>query len=431
MDALLLCFTLGIFGFKPTNMTTLRLYILLFAMTSFWGSMAQAVIVSPYPYPDLNTLESTLTTISLKGTGGQRYRLNIKKMSGDSASAYHYTAYTQNHQAPCLFLVAGLGGNDQDHTARYIANLLYQQGFHVIVLGSTFTPEFINAASTSGFVGQAYFDAQDLYKVMYLLKRALPKTGMKIKNWGLVGFSYGALLSAHITRLEERSHAFNFRRTLLINPPVNILYGMDTLDSFYNAYKGNNLKDKIGILILLKKFFDAVTGYLLPDYKDFQLSKKLSKRQMMSLIGKSFHSSLLDVITTLKKLDSKNKLLNVRRYSFVVYLTEFIKNFYTRHPYGIELWQKDFGIHPFSTQRLNDKNSMFELASTLRNNKRLIIFHNQDDFLMRPQDFQFLKSNVDSNRLYLFPKGGHLGNVWHPVFQGLLQQKVKQAFSRP
>jgi hypothetical protein len=36
---------------------------------------------------------------------------------------------------------------------------------------------------------------------------------------------------------------------------------------------------------------------------------------------------------------------------------------------------------------------------------------NQDDFLARPEDIEALRSWLGA-RLYLYPRGGHLGNLW-------------------
>ena len=58
--------------------------------------------------------------------------------------------------------------------------------------------------------------------------------------------------------------------------------------------------------------------------------------------------------------------------------------------------------------------SFYNLGETIKNNKNIFVITNQDDFLVTPADIEYLKT-VAADRLYLYPYGGHVGNLWYHV----------------
>ena len=55
--------------------------------------------------------------------------------------------------------------------------------------------------------------------------------------------------------------------------------------------------------------------------------------------------------------------------------------------------------------------SLEALSPVLRDSPRIFVMQNRDDFLARPEDIDALRSWL-GDRLYLYPLGGHLGNLW-------------------
>jgi hypothetical protein len=62
-------------------------------------------------------------------------------------------------------------------------------------------------------------------------------------------------------------------------------------------------------------------------------------------------------------------------------------------------------------EQLFERGSLSTLAPELRANSRLYVMHSSDAFLARPEDLEALRSWL-GDRLYLYPRGGHLGNLW-------------------
>ena len=64
-------------------------------------------------------------------------------------------------------------------------------------------------------------------------------------------------------------------------------------------------------------------------------------------------------------------------------------------------------------ENLVQKSSLFSLEG-LRNNPIVYIFTNADDYIHRQEDIQFMSDFVGQNNFYLYPDGGHVGNLWFP-----------------
>jgi len=98
---------------------------------------------------------------------------------------------------------------------------LYQAGFHVITLPSPTTANFIISASKSCVPGDSTEDAADLYRVMEAAWNEV-KGDIEVSSFHLGGYSQGAIQAAFVAKLDEERRVFNFRKVLMINPPVSV-----------------------------------------------------------------------------------------------------------------------------------------------------------------------------------------------------------------
>lgn len=53
---------------------------------------------------------------------------------------------------------------------------------------------------------------------------------LKVSEFHLTGYSLGALQAAFVSELDETRRSFNFKRVLLLNPPVNLYTSVTNLD---------------------------------------------------------------------------------------------------------------------------------------------------------------------------------------------------------
>ena len=86
------------------------------------------------------------------------------------------------------------------------------------------------SASTTGVPGRCQDDARDLYRVMRLAYERV-KDRIEVTAFHLTGYSLGAWHAAFVAKLDAEQKAFDFKKVLLINPPVNLYTSAQRLDA--------------------------------------------------------------------------------------------------------------------------------------------------------------------------------------------------------
>ena len=140
-----------------------------------------------------------------------------------------YSEALQDHPAPLIFLIAGTGATHNGAKNVNMARAFYQAGFHVVSLSSPTYPNFVTSASITGVIRHAERDAEDFYRVMELIWARLDKD-IEVTSFNITGYSLGAFNSSYVSKLDEERKSFNFRRVLLINPPVSLYNSISLLD---------------------------------------------------------------------------------------------------------------------------------------------------------------------------------------------------------
>jgi len=332
-----------------------------------------------------------------------------------------YSYLRQEGPAPLIFLVAGTGASYQSEKMKNMQMVFYQAGYHVISLSSPTHPNFIVAASTSGVPGHLVEDSADLYRVMTSIWQRLGKK-MEVTEFFLTGYSLGAAQSAFIARIDEREKVFNFRKALLINPPVSLYNSVILLDAM--------LEDNIpGGLDHFNAFYRRVIDrfsdvYVHGDsvqfndqflYEAYKYRKPESDDNLAALIGVSFRISCenlvfaTDVLTEagyvvpkgrgLKRHDSLSDYIKVYgRLSFLDYFDGiFLPHFLAQDP-------------TLTRDRLVRQMGLREIEDYLRTSSKFGLIHNQDDLILRPGEIDYLRG-VFGTRARIYPHGGHCGNM--------------------
>ena len=139
-----------------------------------------------------------------------------------------YRLARQDGPAPLIFIIAGTGVNYSSGKPEFLKQLFYGAGYHVVQLSSPTSFDFITAASSNATPGNSMADAEDLYAVMEAIKAR--HSDLAVTEYHLTGYSLGALDAAFVSKLDETRRSFNFKRVLLLNPPVNLYTSVSNLD---------------------------------------------------------------------------------------------------------------------------------------------------------------------------------------------------------
>jgi hypothetical protein len=194
-----------------------------------------------------------------------------------------------------------------------------------------------------------------------------------------------------------------------------LLYGISKLDEFYQAPlawpaadRTTNIENTFLKVAALSK--ESLTP---------QTSLPFSGIESKFLIGLTFRIILRDAIFSSQRRNNQGVLAqpigNSRRapvyeeimqYSYHDYLQKFLVPYYWSR--GIEL------SGPDSLEKAADLTTH---ASGLRANPDVRLITNRDDFLLSSEDLTWLETTFAKDRLTIFEKGGHLGNLAHPAVQ--------------
>ena len=170
------------------------------------------------------------------------------------------SAALQRRRAPLIFLIAGTGAAHNGGKNYNMARAFYQAGFHVVSLSSPTYPNFTISASTTGVVGHAEKDAEDLYRVMEMVWAGL-QDEIEVEEFHLTGYSLGGFNAAYVAKLDEERGSFNFGRVLMINPPVSLYNSISLLDRMAeNLPGGNDNFGRFGDELMSDTAISAFTG---------------------------------------------------------------------------------------------------------------------------------------------------------------------------
>ncbi|WP_024640795.1 serine/threonine protein kinase [Pseudomonas syringae] len=335
----------------------------------------------------------------------------------------HYRLAKQDHAAPLIFLIAGTGAPYNSTINEFLKKLYYDAGYHVVQLSSPTSYDFMTSASRFATPGVSTDDAEDIYRVMQAIRAQ--QAQLPVTDYYLTGYSLGALNAAFVSKLDETRRSFNFKKVLLLNPPVNLYTSISNLDKLVQTnVKGINNTTTFYELVLAKltRYFRQ-KGYIdLNDALlfDFQQSKQhLTNEQMAMLIGTSFRFSSADIAFT-SDLINRRGLITPPKFPITegTSLTPFLKRalqcdfdcYLTEQV--IPMWRArtDGG----SLLQLVDQVSLYALKDYLHSNTKIAVMHNADDVILGSGDLGFLRKTF-GDRLTVYPYGGHCGNLNYRV----------------
>ncbi|HBP48309.1 serine/threonine protein kinase [Pseudomonas fragi] len=405
------------------------------------SASAQAVDVDPatYGYPITNPFEATIATTPPQmrpllpdedDINQSDYTLNLRPEREHILPANFwavkkltYRMAKQDHPAPLMFLIAGTGAAYDSSLNEYLKKLFYQEGYHVVQLSSPTSYDFMSSASRLATPGISQYDAEDLYHVMQAVRAQQAK--LPVTDYYLAGYSLGALDAAFVSHLDETRKSFNFKKVLMLNPPVNLFTSISNLDKLVQTeVKGINNSTTFYELVLgkLTRYFqdkgrvdlNAALVYDLQNSKE-----RLTNEQMAMLIGTVFRFSSADIVFT-SDLINRRGLITPPNYPITegTSLTPFLKRslqcdfdcYLTEQV--IPMWRAktDGG----SLLQLIDQVSLYALQDYLKNSPKIAVMHNADDIILGPGDLGFLRKTF-GNRLTVYPYGGHCGNINYRV----------------
>lgn len=330
-----------------------------------------------------------------------------------------YFQVLQKGPAPLVFLIAGTGASYNGGKNTNMARAFYQAGFHIVSISSPTFMNFVVAASKSGVPGHAFQDAEDIYRVMERIWDKL-QSRIEVTDFFVTGYSLGGFNTAFVTKLDEERQVFNFKKALLINPPVklynsislldrmleNIPGGVDNFDRFYNVLVAeiSRVYTRADSITLDEDFLYQAFEAVDPDNEELAALIGVSFR--ISSANMAFTSDLMTDAGYIKPANmrfTKNTAPGeLEKVAHRLGFTDFFHTYF--YPY-IKQQQPDI-----SRSELIEQMSLIEIEDYLRNSPKIEVIHNQDDIILEQGEIDFFP-RVFGDRAKIYPRGGHCGNM--------------------
>lgn len=388
--------------------------------------------VTPYEYPVENPYVATVVGTP-KGYGLDLPReIPVEERSLDIhvgrstpevlwyEDSFRYSLAAQPNAAPLVFIIPGTNAGHHSRFSSFMQKLFYAAGFHVVALSSPTYPNFMVTASGTGVPGRTSQDATDLYHVMQLVLLDI-KGQAKVSDVLLVGFSLGAWDAAFVANLDDQGRAINFRKIVLINPPVslyrsslmldrmlseNLPGGLENLDAFIDRLlaKLTDIYSRSGAVEMTQDSLYAAFSHL-----------QVTQQELKALIGITFRLLAANIAFTADVINHFGYL--VPSHAELRTSTSLTPYFDRAMHHGFEDYLENF-LYPYynslnpglSRQELIMETSLESIQEYLRNSKNIAVMTNADDIILAPGDIEFLKE-VFGDRAYVLPSGGHGGNL--------------------
>ena len=338
------------------------------------------------------------------------------------ASKFKFSFSKQkNKKAPLIFVLAGTGSDYSTTRVKFMQRIFHDAGYHTIAISSQMSQQFMISASSNSVPGLLLEDNEDIYKAMKLAYNKI-KDHVEVTDFYIMGYSLGGSNAAVLSYIDEKEKVFNFKRVFMVNPPVDLYNSAVKLDKYLDDYTGGK---SAGIEKLLNTTLAKIKGGLTSEYANigadtiYNIVKGdiLSDSEKKAYIGLAFRLASTDLnfisdFITKSHIYTKNpekvdKYTNMKEYCKAVNFATF-EDYVNKigFPY-YKKYNKDL-----TTEDLKEKASLRVIEDYLRTSPKIAAVTNADELILNEKDFAFLK-DVFKDRLIIYPKGGHCGNMFY------------------
>ncbi len=357
----------------------------------------------------------------------------IPKILSYSEDMYYSTAL-QKEAAELIFIIAGTGAEHDSAKMTFLTRVFYDAGYHVVALSSPTHMNFVVSVSEHAVPGYVPFDVNDLYRVMLWIKQDIEKKS-EITGYSITGYSLGALHTAFLTHKDSKAGDFNFRKALMINPPVSLYHSVTRIDSWLTEenLEGQTVHDEIEEIIgKFSEYYERADITDLDDDFLFELVTHvdLDNKDLRALIAVDFRASSSSMIFASDickqagylvppdklPLSNGDPLLPYAEEAFEISFKSYLNEYLLPYVQHVKP-----GMDMYTAMR---HCSLYDIRSWLKTADNVMVIGNKDDVILGEQDVKFINSVFD-DRAHLFPSGGHCGNLMYTPFVEKMLGMVK------
>lgn len=324
---------------------------------------------------------------------------------------YKYRYILQKDKnAPAAIIFPSIGEGVISDKSTVQAKLLYDEGYSVIILGSTCNWEFLKSMPTDYRPGLPNRDAQYLRKATAkVLDDIQSKHRCNFNSKIAVGTSFGAITGLFVAAQENEQNTLNISHYVAINPPVEAIFAINQVDKFSQDWKNDSsdIKARAAITVekvLLKTKEVSDKNASNPTYFPF------TDDEAKLILGFFMRQKLYDLVFTIENGSKakKNKLYeSMNNMSFKDYAQKYL-----------------FVNQEKSASQIDYEASLYSIANFLQSSNNYKIYHSVDDYYASPQQLAWLKKQSGEKVVY-FSNGSHLGELYRPEFIAEFKKEIQ------
>lgn len=417
-----------------SKFTKFAILLIFIKSTVLWASQG-------YRYPYENPDVAGLTTFLMKSLHTEPFKkletIKSQIIEGrdkikffDKRSNLTVNFYPQKKDAPLVIMIADISGSPVSGYMMYSADHLQAAGYNVITVPSPFFWGFVVSSSSTGLPGLTSEDAADMYKALQITMANVIKNHPHLfTKQSMIGLGFGGLLAAHIADIDKREKKLNIDQYVLINPVVNIMDAVTEIETRtaialeLGMSQVNWIKSK-ALNFVIDNMDDKLKATDHDYFSNLENKFPLSKNEYKFLSGAVLRMNISDTIfssqlvndlgilkTKLSKYKVNSRHAEIEPYGLVGYIKSFFMPYFLKKHSALEILKRS---------------NLNYVRNTLISNKNIFLIHNEDDFLINAEQLDYLKTIFGSDRRIIYPKGGHLGNLWYETNRIDLLNILKQ-----
>ncbi len=332
---------------------------------------------------------------------------SVQLYQGREKYKYRYLLQ-KNKNAPVVIIFPSIGEGIKSYHSVVFGKMFYDAGYSVLIEGSSFQWEFVKSMPQNYTPGIPSEDAKQLALITKkIISELEDKYKCKFKSKTIIGTSFGAITTLFLANNEYKNNTLNINKYIAINPPIELLYAMKSVDGINQEWQKNpdNLKERVAlttakILKLWNKRNEKNFNITTLPFNDYEA--KL-------ITGFIMHQKLSDLIMTIENKPTNKKsdfYENIYNINYTDYLNKYI----------IE-------AKGLKYDDLNYDTSLYSISDYLENNDNYKIYHSLDDYLVNNHQLNMLKK-YSKNKSVFLSNGSHLGFLYRNEFIEELKKEI-------
>jgi len=314
----------------------------------------------------------------------------------------------KDKKSPLVILFPSVGESSNSSHNVSLANIFYNEGYSVLILGSYFHWEFSKSIEEEHKLGVI---KDDIKYVNYLINNSISYLSKKYDRIFMQRIAFGTSLGAYtllyLANKQFEDGAKNIDKFIAVCPPIQLLFAIEQIDRIIACWRNSNEETASAIALTAAKVMSAYSNKekIIKDFKGLPFSPYEAK--LISAFV--FHQKLSDLVYVSNLSDNK-----IDKQEFY----EAVKNINYK-----DYIEKNF-LSKYTKEELSLITSLSSISSYLINSDNYKIFHSMDDYLTNKEQLRELKSYCDE-KLVLFDHGSHLGFLYRDEFLNALKEEIK------